>query len=189
MCWERCLQSLQLPHRDSLAPSMQESAYSSSFIISASMPLKSTVHETRMPHAGKEEPHGQIKSSSCAISLLPTVSTDNGVIDGRGIEGADELHCQGAVRFLLRIILQVPVATKESTRESSRAARAKEWCTVKRHKGVLNTANVSASRTDTAKNGDFKVGDRIRGRWVLDNGKCRWFPGQITAIKGLLLQC
>ena len=39
-------------------------------------------------------------------------------IDGRGIEGADELR-PSAVRFLLRIILQVPVATKESTRESS----------------------------------------------------------------------
>ena len=63
-----------------------------------------SARDLRIPPTGKEEPHGQIKSSSwCNITIcrlclyLIMVS-----IDGRGIEGADELHCQGAVRFLLR---------------------------------------------------------------------------------------
>ena len=27
----------------------------------------------------------------------------------------------------------------------------------------------------------YAVGDRVRGRWVLANGKERWFPGRIVA--------
>jgi len=112
--------------------------------------------------------------SLCRLCLRVLVS----IAGSRGKGEANLFHSSGAVCFLVTALAASAEKGLASEAENT-STKPKTWPsspTASRSFRLLSPVMRSLEPPQA-----FEVGDKVRGKWVLANGKERWFPGFIVA--------